>query len=159
MAAYQNAECENAVSQHHARNHFVSRIPQIGRQSRTKRASANDDICALLRWPAPLMAQLELGIRPAQPLFERYRWNSITRQLEISDRYVLAVEPVMNKLIPAAFLILAVLALPALSHASANIHSRAGAQKEKPTPLSGSHASCKKYFPLIGALISVPCSR
>ena len=38
MAAYQNAECKNAVSQHHARNHFVSRIPQIGRQSRTKRA-------------------------------------------------------------------------------------------------------------------------
>jgi len=65
----------------------------------------------------------------------------------------------MRKLIAAAFLVVAVLTEPALAHAGANSHSRAiRAQKEKPTPLSGSDANCKKYFPLIGAVVSVPCS-
>ena len=95
----------------------------------------------------------------------------------------------MNKLIPATFLIIAVLALPELGHARTNIYSRAVAQKEKSTPVSGAHtdsvlalpelghartniavaqkekstpvsgahADCKKYFPLIGELITVPC--
>jgi hypothetical protein len=72
---------------------------------------------------------------------------------------VLAEEPIMNKLIPIFFFVLAFFTYPALSHATATIHARTtGAQKEKPRPLSGSHASCKKYFPLIGELISVPCS-
>jgi len=65
----------------------------------------------------------------------------------------------MCKLTAAAFLLVAVLTEPALAHAGANSHSRGTrAQKEKPTPLSDSYASCKKYFPLIGAVVSVPCS-
>jgi hypothetical protein len=65
----------------------------------------------------------------------------------------------MRKLITVASLVLALLAEPALGHA-ANIHPRAsGAQKEKPTLVSGSDASCKKYFALIDEVVSVPCAR
>jgi hypothetical protein len=65
----------------------------------------------------------------------------------------------LNKLIPAVLVIFALFAHPTLGHAAANTQSRStGSQKEKPTPLSGSHASCKKYSPLIGELVSVPCS-
>jgi hypothetical protein len=61
----------------------------------------------------------------------------------------------MNKLIAVAFLIVAILIEPALGHAGTNTRLRGTkAQKQKPTPSSG----CKKYFPLIGAVVSVPCS-
>jgi hypothetical protein len=65
----------------------------------------------------------------------------------------------MHKLITVASLVLALLVEPALGHA-ANIHPRASAaQKEKPTSVSGSDASCKKYFALIDEVVSVPCAR
>jgi len=60
----------------------------------------------------------------------------------------------MNKLIAFAFLIVAILIEPALGHAATSTHLRGTkAQKEKPQPI----AACKKYFPLIGAVVSVPC--
>ena len=66
----------------------------------------------------------------------------------------------MNKLIAAAFLVLAVLIEPALGHTATNIHTRAsGAQKEKPTRLSDSSTSCMKYFALIDEVVSVPCGK
>ena len=65
----------------------------------------------------------------------------------------------MHKLITVASLFLALLVEPALAHA-ATIPARAnGAQKEKPTSVSGSDASCKKYFALIDEVVSVPCAR
>jgi hypothetical protein len=66
----------------------------------------------------------------------------------------------MNKLTGVALVALAALAQPEPSYAGTNtrLHA-AGAQKEKPTPLPrSSYVSCKKYFPLIGAIVSVPCS-
>ena len=66
----------------------------------------------------------------------------------------------MNKLIAVALVALAALTQPAPSYAGPNsrLHA-AGTQKDKPTasPRS-SYVSCKKYFPLIGAIVSVPCS-
>jgi len=72
----------------------------------------------------------------------------------------LAEEVCMTKLIGVALVALAVFAQPTPSHAGTNsrLHA-AGAQKEKPTPPPrSSYVSCKKYFPLIGAIVSVPCS-
>ena len=72
----------------------------------------------------------------------------------------LAEEVGMNKSIGVALVALAVLTQPAPSYAGTNtrLHA-AGAQKEKPTPPPrSSYVSCKKYFPLIGAIVSVPCS-
>jgi hypothetical protein len=66
----------------------------------------------------------------------------------------------MNKLTGVALVALAALAQPEPSYAATNtrLHA-AGAQKEKPPPPPrSSYVSCKKYFPLIGAIISVPCS-
>jgi len=66
----------------------------------------------------------------------------------------------MNKLTGVALVALVALTQPAPSYAGTNsrLHA-AGAQKDKPTssPRS-SYVSCKRYFPLIGAIVSVPCS-
>ena len=72
----------------------------------------------------------------------------------------LAEEVYMTKLIGVALVALAVLGQPALSHAGTNSRLHAAeAQKEKPPPPPrSSYVSCKKYFPLIGAIVSVPCS-
>jgi len=60
----------------------------------------------------------------------------------------------MNKLIAVAILFVAILIEPALGHAGTNTQLRGTkAQKEKPQPIT----ACKKYFPLIGAVVSVPC--
>jgi hypothetical protein len=66
----------------------------------------------------------------------------------------------MNKLIPVALMTVTLLAQPAQTHAGTNTRSHgAGAQKEKPPPTPrSSYVSCKRYFPLIGAIVSVPCS-
>ena len=71
-----------------------------------------------------------------------------------------AEEVGMTKSIGIALVALAVLAQPAPSHAGTNARLHpAGAQKDKPTPPPrSSYVSCKKYFPLIGAIVSVPCS-
>jgi hypothetical protein len=72
----------------------------------------------------------------------------------------LAEEIGMNRLIGVALVALALLTQPTPGQAGTNarLHA-AGAQKEKPTPQSrSSYVSCKKYFPLIGAIVSVPCS-
>ena len=76
------------------------------------------------------------------------------------DAVGLAEETGMNKSICVALVALAFLAPSAPSHAGTNtrLHA-AGAQKEKPTPAPrSSYLSCKRYFPLIGAIVSVPCS-
>jgi hypothetical protein len=66
---------------------------------------------------------------------------------------------VMNKLIAVSFLIFAILAEPALGRPVGNTRSHAApAQKEKQTAPAHLQLSCKKYFALIGAVISVPCS-
>jgi hypothetical protein len=70
---------------------------------------------------------------------------------------------VMNKLIAVSFLIFAILAEPALGRPVGYTRSHAApaqnpAQKEKQTAPAHLQLSCKKYFALIGAVISVPCS-
>jgi hypothetical protein len=66
----------------------------------------------------------------------------------------------MNRLIGVALVALVALTQPAPSYAGTTTRQHAaGAQKEKPTPPPrSSYLSCKKYFPLIGAIVSVPCS-
>jgi len=76
------------------------------------------------------------------------------------DAVGLAEEIGMHKLIWVALVTLALLAQSAPSQAGTNTRLRAaGVQKEKPTPAPrSSYVSCKRYFPLIGAIVSVPCS-
>lgn len=65
----------------------------------------------------------------------------------------------MKKLIGVGLVALAFLTQPAPSYAGTNsrLHA-AGPQKEKSTPPPrSSYVSCKRYFPLIGAIVSVPC--
>jgi len=66
----------------------------------------------------------------------------------------------MDKLIAVGFLAVAVLVQPTISHAGRNSQFHATeAQKRKPTPLPPrSDLGCKRYFALIGALVSVPCN-
>ena len=72
----------------------------------------------------------------------------------------------MNKAFVALVLVLAASAQPALAgRATAGRHA-ADAQKATEKPRSGratmadaGHAECKKYFALIGSLVTVPCTR
>jgi hypothetical protein len=78
----------------------------------------------------------------------------------MADAVGLAEEIGMNKLIWVAVVALALLAQSAPINAATNtrLHA-AGAQKEKPTPAPRStYVSCRRYFPLIGAIVSVPCT-
>jgi hypothetical protein len=64
----------------------------------------------------------------------------------------------MDKLIAVGFLAVAILVQPTISHAGRNSHFHATeAQKRKPLP-PRSDLGCKRYFALIGALVSVPCN-
>lgn len=71
----------------------------------------------------------------------------------------------MNKAIVALVLVLALSAQPALAGKAGARHT-ADASKaiEEPrsnraTVANAGHAECKKYFALIGSLVSVPCVR
>jgi hypothetical protein len=68
-------------------------------------------------------------------------------------------EAVVKKPIAVAFLI-AVLLEPTIGGACTTNNSRpTNAKNEKPTPLAGSYLTCKKSFPHIGAVVSVPCPK
>jgi uncharacterized protein YdeI (BOF family) len=74
----------------------------------------------------------------------------------------------MNKALVALVLVLAVSAQPALAGKGGPSRRAADAPKvkvteepryQRATVANAGHAECKKYFALIGSLVTVPCAR
>jgi hypothetical protein len=67
----------------------------------------------------------------------------------------------MNKTILSLALIVTTLTQPALASHSGSKHppvaTTAVMAPEKTVAVCSAHSQCKKYFPLIGALVAVPC--
>ena len=68
----------------------------------------------------------------------------------------------MNKAIVALVLVLALSAQPALAGKAGARHTSKAIEEprsNRATVANAGHAECKKYFALIGSLVSVPCVR